>query len=63
MAKVKRKSNSSEANKAKGIVWTFPKNILEEAILISKAIDEKNAGNLMHSSDLSKALGFNLPND
>jgi hypothetical protein len=64
MAKAKAKSKKSpESTDAKGKVWTFPKNILEESILIPKAIDEKNAGNPMHSSDLSKALSYNLVND
>jgi len=31
----------------KGKPWTFPKNTLEDAIRIPKAIEEKNAGNPM----------------
>ena len=62
MAKNKR-NKSLDSTEAKGRTWTFPKNTLEDAILIPKAIDEKNAGNPMHSSDLAKALGFNLSSD
>jgi len=38
-AAVQRKSSG------KGSPWTFPKNILENAIQVSKAIEEKHAGN------------------
>ena len=48
----------SASDSSKGKPWVFPKQTLEEAIEVLKAIDEKNAGNPMHSSDLSKALGF-----
>src|SRR5579862_2801205 len=63
MAKSSKAKKSIDSLETKGKIWTFPKNILEESILIPKAIDEKNAGNPMHASDLSKALGYNLPND
>src|SRR5688572_25507481 len=43
--------------------WTFPKNTLEEAIEIPKAIEKQNAGNPMKSDMLCRAVGFKLPND
>lgn len=43
--------------------WTFPKNLLEDAIRIPKAIEEKNGGNPMRASDLTKAVGFKKVND
>lgn len=48
---------------AKGKPWTFPKNQLEEAIRIPKAIEEKNAGNPMPANDLVKAVGYKSTND
>lgn len=39
--------------------WTFPKNTLEDAIKIARAIEEQNAGNPMKPDILSKAVGFN----
>jgi hypothetical protein len=48
---------------AKGKPWTFPRNTLEEAIKVAKAIEEKNAGNPMHAADLAKAVGFRQPSD
>ena len=46
-----------------GKVWTFPKNTLEDALRISRAIDEQNAGNPMKADILVKAVGFNKPTD
>jgi hypothetical protein len=43
--------------------WTFPKNTLEEAIKIPKAIEEQNAGNPMKADMLVKAYGFKKSND
>jgi len=60
-AKTKREENKSTT--AKGTPWTFPKNTLEDAIRIPKAIEEKNAGNPMHAPDLAKAVGFRQAND
>jgi hypothetical protein len=48
---------------AKAAPWTFPKNTLEEAISVAKAIEDKNAGNPMKADLLAKAVGFNKPND
>ncbi len=47
----------------KGAPWTFPKNTLEDAIRVAKAVEEKNAGNPMHAADLAKALGYHQSND
>ena len=38
--------------------WTFPKETLEQALNIPKAIEEKHAGNPMSAADLAKAVGF-----
>ncbi len=54
---------ASGGQSAKGKPWTFPRNTLEEAISIAKAIEEKNAGNPMHAADLAKAVGYHQPND
>lgn len=43
--------------------WTFPKNTLEQALEIPKAIEQQNAGNPMPADMLVKAVGFKLPND
>src|SRR5262245_61854267 len=43
--------------------WTFPKNTLEEAIAIAKAIEDKHGGNPMDASLLAKAVGFHKSND
>lgn len=48
---------------AKGKAWTFPKNTLEQAIAIPKALEEKNAGNPMAAADVAKAVGYRQPND
>lgn len=38
--------------------WTFPKNTLEDAIKIARAIEEQNAGNPMKPDMLSRAVGI-----
>lgn len=43
--------------------WTFPKNTLEDALKIARAIEEQNAGNPMKPDILSKAVGFNSLSD
>lgn len=43
--------------------WTFPKNTLEDAIKIARAIEEQNAGNAMKPDMLSKAVGYNSLSD
>jgi len=52
--------------RAKAVIkapWTFPKNTLEEAIEIPKAIEEQNAGNPMKADVLVKAVGFKQSDD
>jgi hypothetical protein len=48
---------------AKGQPWTFPKNALEDAISVAKAIEEKNAGNPMPAGDVAIAVGFSRSAD
>lgn len=43
--------------------WKFPKNTLEDALRVAKAIDEKFAGNPTKAADLVKAVGFNRESD
>jgi len=63
--KLKRRQvrSAATAESAKWKPWTFPKNTLEDAIAIPKAIEEKNAGNPMPAPDLAKAVGFKQAND
>ena len=53
----KRKQPPKNADGAKRKLWTFPKNTLEDAIQIAKAIEEKNAGNPMPAQDLAIGVG------
>src|SRR5438876_92445 len=46
-----------------GQQWTFPKNTLEDAIKVAKAIEEQNGGNPMQAEMLVKAVGFKKSND
>lgn len=59
----KRTRSATPEAPAKGKPWTFPKNNLEDAIAIAKAIEEKNAGNPMPAQDLALAVGFRQPQD
>lgn len=59
----KRPKPATEGNLAKGKPWTFPKNQLEDAISIAKAIEEKNAGNPMPAKDVASAVGYNTSVD
>ena len=65
-AKVKtrgKRALSSDTNAAKRKPWTFPKNTLEEAIRVPKAVEEKNAGNPMPAKDLATAVGYRQASD
>jgi hypothetical protein len=53
-----RRRSATTAGAGKGKPWTFPKNTLEDAIRIPKAIEEKNAGNPMPAQDLAVAVGY-----
>src|SRR2546425_5581143 len=60
-----RKQKDSDHTKSGGggQPWTFPKNTLEDAIRIPKAIEEQNGGNPMPADMLVKAVGFKKAND
>ena len=51
------------AQGARGPEWSFPKNSLEDAIQIAKAIEDKNGGNPIKADMLARAVGFNKSND
>jgi hypothetical protein len=59
----KSRSATKQAATAKKISWTFPKNTLEDAIRVPKAIEEKNAGNPIPAADLAVAVGYRQPSD
>lgn len=64
--KIKEKPKGSSTGKVssgRGKTWTFPRNPLEDAIRIPKAIEEKHVGNPMRASDLCKAVGFRMVTD
>ena len=50
-------------SQGKKVPWTFPKNSLENAIAIAKAIEDKYGGKPIKADLLAKAVGFNKPND
>lgn len=54
-----KKQPKSSPPKPRGDPWTFPKNTLEDAIKIARAIEEQNAGNPMKPDVLAKAVGYN----
>lgn len=57
--KTTAKKDTPKPKKPAAAPWTFPKNILEEAIKIARAIEEQNAGNPMRPEMLAKAVGYN----
>ena len=59
----KSKQKSKQPKKSRGPVWTFPKNPLEEALSIARAIEDKNAGKPMKATVLVRAVGYNRSND
>ncbi len=65
-ASKKSAAKAKRAAAAKGATiapWKFPKNSLEDALRIPKAMDDKFAGNPTKAADLVKAVGFNKEND
>jgi hypothetical protein len=54
---------SAKPKKVAPLPWTFPKNTLEDAIKIARAIEEQNAGNPMRPEILAKAVGYNAMAD
>lgn len=66
MVSTNKENNSKKSTKkvgVRGAEWTFPKNSLEDAIKIPKAIEEQNGGNPWDAEQLAKAIGFNLASD
>jgi hypothetical protein len=59
----KKQKTKSNGNGVRGKEWTFPKNSLEEAVRIPKALDEKFAGNPTPAPDVAKAVGFSQAKD
>jgi hypothetical protein len=59
----KAKPTKPKTAKTAPAQWTFPKNKLEDAIKIARAIEEQNAGNPMKPDMLAKAVGFNSTAD
>lgn len=57
-----RKSRAAEKASAQA-PWKFPKNTLEEALSVAKALEEKFAGNPTKADQLVKAVGFNKETD
>lgn len=57
--KTASKKEVAKPKKAAPLPWTFPKNTLEEAIKIARAIEEQNAGNPIRPEMLMKAVGYN----
>lgn len=43
--------------------WAFPKNNLEDALIVAKALEEKFAGNPTKAEELVRAVGYNKVND
>lgn len=57
------KASPAKPRKLAPAPWTFPKNTLEEALKIPRAIEEQNAGNPMKPDMLAKAVGYNSTSD
>jgi hypothetical protein len=58
-AKVDAKKAAPKPKKPAAAPWTFPKNTLEDAIKVARAIEEQHAGNPMRPEMLAKAVGYN----
>jgi hypothetical protein len=58
-----KKVTSQTKKTATPPAWTFPKNTLEDAIAIPKAIEEKHGGNPMAADLLVTAVGFKKTSD
>lgn len=54
---------SKASSKPAALPWTFPKNTLEEAVKIARAVEEQHAGNPMKPDMLAKAVGYNSTSD
>ena len=53
------KRGLTKPKKIAPLPWTFPKNTMEDAIKIARAIEEQNAGNPIRPEMLAKAVGYN----
>lgn len=63
-AKVKKKKKKKKIEKSISVLpWKFPKNSIEDAIKVVKALEEKFAGNPTKADYLVRAVGFNKSND
>lgn len=58
-AKAPIRKEPAKPKNAAPLPWTFPKNTLEDAIKIARAIEEQNAGNPMRPELLMRAVGYN----
>lgn len=47
----------------RGPVWAFPKNTLEDAVRVPRALEDKNSGKPLKADMLARAVGFNQPQD
>lgn len=61
--RAKKSSRAKREASAALAPWRFPKNSLEGALRVAKAIDDKYAGNPTKAADLVKAVGFNKESD
>ena len=55
-----RRPASTSGENAKGKLWKFPQNALEDTLKIAQAIEDKNAGNPMNPDELAKAVGYSI---
>jgi len=63
VVRAKEKTAAKRKQAAPLMPYSFPKNTLEEAIKVTKAIDDKFGGNPTKAADLVKAVGFNKETD
>ncbi len=61
MQKRGSKQTRKPAASTKAQPWSFPKNTLEDAIAIPKAIEDKYGGNPTKADLVAKAVGYNKP--
>ena len=57
------KKKAAQKKTATTSPWRFPKNGLEDALSVPKALEEKFAGNATKAEELVKAVGFNKVGD
>ena len=54
---------STKRTPTRGAAWTFPKNTLEEAVRVPRALEDKNSGKPLKADMLARAVGFNQAQD